>query len=63
MKQQRDYLLGDTKMRYTEKIEDTFPQQWNVDKKDYSSVRAILDSEIRSLSDACIANGIWSFHN
>ncbi len=50
-------------MRYTEKMEDSLFQQWNVNEEDYSGVRAILDSENRPFGDPCMVNSIWSFHN
>lgn len=41
-------------MYYTEKMEDSLFQMWNVDEEDFSSVRAILDSEFRSFGDGLL---------
>ena len=39
---------------YTEKMEDSLFQQWNIDIEDYSAVRAVLDSEFRSFGDGLL---------
>lgn len=36
---------------YTEKMEDSLFQVWNIDAEDYSGVRSILDTEFRSFGD------------
>ena len=39
---------------YTEKMEDSLFQQWNVDEEDYSGVRTILDSEFRTFGEGLL---------